>query len=162
MKIRRFGGLVLFLLAGNLTACSLPGFPNADRAGATLFARGIDEYLAGDELIALQQLADQDPQDPWQPRAAALLALIEELEQKQQQALQQIQQQELHGNLLLSGIEQQLIDCRQQRATDLEVRTQEMALCQREKTALSQDVKILEDTLTRLKDVLIQTERQAK
>ncbi len=150
--------LALLVFAASLTACALPGFPGAKQDNARLFARALDEYLAGDDLTTLRQLADPSVQDPWQPRAAALLALIEQLEQKQQQT----RQQEVNGNLLLSGIEQQLFDCRQQNARVLETKTQDIAVCQREKTALAQDVKILEDTLTRLKDVLIQTERQAK
>jgi len=159
MKIRRLFCLAL-LLAGSLSACTLPGFLRPDTDGAKLFAQGIDAYQASNDLTLLQQLANQPAQEAWQTRAAALLTLIEELEHNNQ-LRQQARQQERHGNLLLSGIEQQLLDCQQQN-TALDAKTQELALCQRSKTALAQDVEILEDTLTRLKDVLIHSERQAQ
>ncbi|NCO52914.1 MAG: hypothetical protein GW875_12570 [Deltaproteobacteria bacterium] len=161
MKIRRLFCLAL-LLAGSLSACTLPGFLRPGTDSAKLFAQGIDAYQASNDLTLLQQLANQPVQEAWQTRAAALLALIEELERNQQHSRRQARQQEKHGNLLLSGVEEQLLDCQQQSSTALDAKNAELARCQREKTALGQDVRILEDTLTRLKDVLIHTERQAQ
>lgn len=158
MTKNRFFPLVIFLIAANLSACSLPMFPRSNSDDAQLFARGVDDYLARGDLGLLRQLTEQAPQTPWQPRAAAFIALI----QTQQQNQQQVEQQEIHGNLLLSEIEERLAQCQEQSVAALKEKTQEMARCQREKTAVSQDLKILEDTLARLKDVLIKTERQAQ
>ncbi|WP_020677537.1 hypothetical protein [Geopsychrobacter electrodiphilus] len=130
--------LTFLLLAG----CSLPALNMPGTQETELFAQGLDQLLASGDLTTLNQLLQQYPQGEWQTKAAGLITMV-----KKQKQLQEQQQ------ALLEKQEQKLASLKDNKA---------LAVCQQQKDALAQDNQVLEKTLKRLKEVLIDTELQAK
>jgi hypothetical protein len=127
-----FPGLLLCVL---LSGCSRP--PALERAStgeAELFANGLDHYIESGDLQTLKRLPQEYPYGEWRPRAESLIALVEQ--QKELQA--QWEEKE---------------KMRQAPAED-----KALAQCQHEMDLLTQKNQMLEETLERLKQLLIDME----
>ena len=132
--------LLVYLM---LTGCSLPlldrpvtkkdmpvtGKDLTAAEETELFAQGLDQYIRSGNLTALELLPQQYPQGEWRTKAEGIIDIAEQ--QRLQQRLQQAQ---------------------------LEKQEEELDHCQKEKAFLAKDIQILEGTLARLKQVLIDTE----
>jgi hypothetical protein len=131
-------GLISLILSG----CPLPSLfqPKTPETAleTKLFARGLEEYLTTGDLTTLILLPQEYPQGAWRTKAEGIIELADK-HQKRQRQLEQAEQ-----NLLL---------CKDEK---------DLALCRKEKEALTQDNQLLESTLKRLKEVLIDTELHAK
>ncbi len=104
----------------------------SEREETELFANGLDQYIESRDLTILKLLPQQYPQGKWRTRAEGIINIAEQHQQQQQQ--------------------------QQQQQTQLEKTDKELVHSQREKEFLFQDNIILEVTLERLKQVLIDME----
>ncbi|MCF6178140.1 MAG: hypothetical protein L3J63_01955 [Geopsychrobacter sp.] len=126
----------VLLLAGlMLTGCSLSLLKLPASPEANLFTQGLDNYLASGDLTTLQQLPRQYPQGVWRTQA--------------------------EGIVEMANRHQAILKEQDQRLLNLQ-KNDELTRCRQEKIDLAQDNLLLEKTLKRLKDVLIDTELQAK
>jgi hypothetical protein len=125
-----------------LNGCPLPGLYPPKTPETTLetklFAQGLEQYLTAGDLTTLKLLPKEYPQGAWRTKAEGVIDLADK-----QQKLQ----------IQLDQAEQKLLLCKDER---------DLALCRKEKEALAQDNQLLESTLKRLKEVLIETELHAK
>ncbi len=128
----------LLLMCLSLTGCSLPMFNMAAANEAELFAQGLDQYIASGELTTLKRLPQQYPQGEWRIKAAAIIDMVKQQRQLQAQ---------------LEKKDQQLALCQSDK---------DLANCKKEQDALVQDNQMLEETLKRLKEVLIDTEKRTE
>jgi len=104
------------------------------------FAQGLDQYLASGDLSTLRQLSKTYPQGAWRPRAEGLIKIAE-------------RQQEQEARLKENKVKNIL-----QNAAELKKKDQQLASCETEKAFLVKDNQMLEVTLERLKQVLIDVE----
>ena len=130
-----------------LSGCALPLLNMSAAKETKLFALGLDQYIASGDLATLEQLPQQYPQGEWRTKAEIIIEMV---------ALQRQQQ----GQLEQKG--KDLADCQAPEDPTDCLAPEELANCQEDKKALAQDNLMLEETLKRLKDVLIDTELQAK
>ena len=138
--IRWFSPLLVFLV---LAGCSLPALDPSTTEEAEFFAQGMDQYIKSGELATLKVLPQLYPHGEWRARAEAIISTSEaNSDAEEQQRLLQKQQKKLQG---------------QQKKI-----SKELAQCRQGKEFLFQDNKILEVTLERLKQVLIDMELRAE
>ena len=138
--IRWFSPLLVCLM---LAGCSLPAPDSSTTEEAEFFAQGMDQYIKSGELATLKVLPQLYPHGEWRARAEAIISTAEtSSDAKEQQRLLQNQQKKLQG---------------QQKKIN-----KELAQCRQGKEFLFQDNKILEVTLERLKQVLIDMELRAE
>jgi hypothetical protein len=117
-----------------LTGCSnLPMLNVAGTEETKLFAQGLDQYIESGDLATLKLLPQQYPQGEWRTKAKGLIEMAE----RQQKA-------------------------RLQQETQLQQEARELGQCKTENDALVEDNQILEVTLERLKQVLIDMELRAE
>ncbi len=165
-KIRWFSLLLACLM---LAGCNLPmpGTPIPDKQESEetkLFAQGLDQYIKSRDLATLKLLPLQYPQGEWRTRAEGIIDIAEQqmAQQKylemQNEELIKIQKQQEKKNEELAKIQKQ----HEQQQVRLEKKDEELAHTQQEKEVLFQDNKILEVTLERLKQVLIDMELRAE
>lgn len=128
-----------------------------------LFAQGLDQYIEYRDLTALKLLPQQYPQGEWRTRAEGIIDIAEQqmaqqksLDEKNAELAKIQKQQELldKKNAELAKIQKQ----HDQQQARLEKKDEELAHTLQEKEVLFQDNKILEVTLERLKQVLIDME----
>jgi len=157
--------LVCLVLAG----CSLPmldmPMQSSQKSEETkLFAQGLDQYIKTRNLTTLKRLPEEYPQGEWRARAEGIVDIAERqiAQQKylemQNEELIKIQKQQEMKNKEFTKIQRQ----KEQQQARLEKKDEELAQTQQEKEVLFQDNKILEVTLERLKQVLIDMELRAE
>jgi flagellar motor protein MotB len=145
--IRWFSPLLVCLV---LAGCSLPALDPSTTEEAAFFAQGMDQYIKSGELATLKVLPQIYPHGEWRARAEAIISTSEtSSDAEKQQRLLQNQQKKLQ--------EQQKKLQEQQKKIN-----KELTQCRQGKEFLFQDNKILEVTLERLKQVLIDMELRAK
>lgn len=155
----------LFLICLVSAGCSLPMLDmpmlNSQKSEETkLFAQGLDQYIKTHDLTILKRLPEEYPQGEWRTRAEGIVDIAERqiAQQKylemQNEELIKIQKQQEKKNEELSKVQKQ----KEQQQARLEKKDEELAQTQQEKEVLFQDNKILEVTLERLKQVLIDME----
>ena len=161
-KIRWFSLLLACLI---LTGCNLPMLDmpmlNSQKSEETkLFEQGLDQYIKTRDLTTLKRLPEEYPQGEWRTRAEGIVDIAERqiAQQKylelQNEELIKIQKQQEKKNEEFTKIQKQ----KEQQQARLEKKDEELAQTQQEKEVLFQDNKILEVTLERLKQVLIDME----
>jgi hypothetical protein len=125
-----------------------------------LFAQGLDQYIKTRNLTTLKRLPEEYPQGEWRTRSEGIVDIAERqiAQQKylemQNEELIKIQKQQEMKNQEFAKIQKQ----KEQQQARLEKKDEELAQTQQEKEVLFQDNKILEVTLERLKQVLIDME----
>lgn len=119
-----------------LTGCSLAVLNPSVAEETELFARGLDQYTASGDLTTLKEVPQRYPAGEWRSRAETVIALAE-----QQRAAQARRDK----------AEKELAQCQQ-----------ELSRGTQEKDDLARDNQMLEVTLERLKQVLIDMELKAK
>ncbi|NOR49968.1 MAG: hypothetical protein GQ530_02900 [Desulfuromonadales bacterium] len=140
VMIRWFSPLLVCLV---LAGCILPTLKPSTTEEAEFFAQGMDQYIKSGDLATLKVLPQLYPQGEWRVRAEIVINTAETIsDAAEQQQLLQDQQAKLHAQQ--------------------EKNKKELAQCRQEKEFIFQDSKILEVTLERLKQVLIDMELRAK
>lgn len=126
---------LITVLAGLLlSGCSsLPVVRMASTAEAGLFADGLDQFIASGDLQILRRLPQEYPHGQWRPRAEAVIALVEQ---------QSLGSAKPHPQKTPAG-------------------QQALARCQNEINLLTQNNRVLEETLQKLKQLLIDMELQS-
>ena len=138
--------LVCLVLAG----CNMPMPDPSTTEEAEFFAQGMDQYIKSGELATLKVLPQLYPQGEWRARAEIVINIAETIsDAAEQQQLLQDQQAKLQA-------QQEKLQAQQEKIN------KELAQCRQGKEFLFQDNKILEVTLERLKQVLIDMELRAK
>lgn len=123
----------ILLMSVILAGCqSLPFQQNSSLTETELFAKGLDQYIETGDLQTLQRLPQEYPDGAWSPRAALVLKLAE---QQQKRAADQ------------------------EKITDM--KAGERARCDHEMAALRQNNQELEETIARLKKLLIEMESRS-
>ena len=136
--------LAVLLLGAMLAGCqNLPVLQKPSMTAAESFARGLDEYLATGDLQLLQRLPQDYPDSAWAPRAESVARLAGQ------------QQQCAAGAERIAG---EKAGGKQQQALH---KDQELAGCHNEMTALKQNNQELEETIARLKKLLIDMESRS-
>ncbi|MDT8443237.1 MAG: hypothetical protein RQ722_03000 [Desulfuromonadales bacterium] len=166
--IRWFFPLLVSLV---LSSCSnLPMLNLSTTEEAKVFAHGLDQYLKSRDLTTLKLLPKDYPPGEWRTRAEGLIDIAEQNKLFAQGVDQYIKSRKLTTLKLLTKQYPQgewrtraegLIDIaeqQQQQQDRLEKQQQELAHTLQEKEVLFEDNKILEVTLERLKQVLIDME----
>ena len=105
-----------------------------------LFAKGLDQYSATGDLQMLQRLPQTYPDGPWAHRAAAVVKLVEQEEQC-------IADKEAESNARAVAQKQQML-----------LKNKELDRCHNEMVSLRQNNQELEETIARLKKLLIEME----
>ena len=136
VMIRWFSPLLVCLV---LAGCILPTPEPSTTEEAEFFAQGMDQYIKSGDLATLKVLPQLYPQGEWRARAETVINTAETIsDAAEQQQLLQDQQAKLQAQQ--------------------EKNSKELAQCRKGKEFLFQDNKILEVTLERLKQVLIDME----
>ncbi len=154
-----------------LNGCSnLPMLNLSTTEETRVFAHGLDQYIKSRDLTTLKLLPKDYPPGEWRTRAEGLIDIAEQNKLFAQGVDQYIKSGKLTTLKLLTKNYPQgewrtraegLIDIaeeQQQQQDRLEKKKQELANTQQEKEVLFEDNKILEVTLDRLKQVLIDME----
>jgi hypothetical protein len=145
--IRWFSPLLVCLV---LAGCILPTPEPSTTEEAEFFAQGMDQYIKSGDLATLKVLPQLYPQGEWRVRAEIVINTAETIsDAAEQQQLLQAQQAKLQA-------QQAKLQAQQEK------NKKELAQCRQEKEFIFQDSKILEVTLERLKQVLIDMELRAK
>ena len=140
VMIRWFSPLLVCLV---LAGCILPTPEPSTTEEAEFFAQGMDQYIKSGDLATLKVLPQLYPQGEWRARAETVINTAETIsDAAEQQQLLQDQQAKLQAQQ--------------------EKNSKELAQCRQGKEFLFQDNKILEVTLERLKQVLIDMELRAE
>jgi hypothetical protein len=138
--VRWFSPLLVCLV---LAGCNMPMPDPSTTEEAEFFAQGMDQYIKSGELATLKVLPQLYPHGEWRARADAIINASEMINDAEEQ--------------------QRLLQNRQKKLQDQQEKfNKELAQCRQGKEFLFQDNKILEVTLERLKQVLIDMELRAK
>ncbi len=139
-----------FLVCLVLASCNMPMPGPSTTEEAEFFAQGMDQYIKSGELATLKVLPQLYPHGEWRVRAEAIINASEMIDDaEEQQRLLQNQQKKLQN-------QQKKLQNQQEKFS------KELTQCRQGKEFLFQDNKILEVTLERLKQVLIDMELRAK
>ena len=111
---------------------------------AELFGQGFDQYLESGDLNALNLLQKAYPQGDWWLRAEGVIEMAKR-QQEQEAQLKEIK-----------------VKAAKVKATELKKKDQQLSSCQSEKAFLVKDNQMLEVTLERLKQVLIDVETRVE
>ena len=139
-----------------------------------LFAQGLDQYIESRDLTTLKLLPQQYPQGEWRTRAEGIIGIAEQteffaqgldlyIESRDLTTLKLLPQQYPRGEWRTSAEGIIAIAEQQKQQQDrLKKKTRELTHVQQEKEFLFEDNKILEVTLERLKQVMIDMELRAE
>jgi len=129
--------LCCFAVSGCSNMSAILDVPAAKEA--ELFGQGFDQYLESGDLNALNLLQKAYPQGDWWLRAAAVI----EMDKRQQEQEAQLKETKV-------------------KTAELKKKDQQLSSCQSEKAFLVKDNQMLEVTLERLKQVLIDVETRVE
>ena len=133
MTTPSYAWLAAFLVSVMLAGCQ--GRPAAQQSSLTeteFFARGLDQYIATGDLQTLMLLPQKYPDGAWAPGAELVIRLAQQKEEK------------------VAGQEQQAL-----------LNKRELASCHDEMKRLRQDNQGLQETIDRLKKLLIDMESRS-
>lgn len=137
-------GLAAFLVSVLLAGCQgLPVLQKTSLTEAESFAMALDQYLATGDLQLLQRLPQDFPDSAWGPRADLVVKLAGQ-QQKCDADKAQIAEAQAGGE------KQQTLQ-----------KEKELASCHNEMAALRQDNQELQETIARLKKLLIEMEKRS-
>jgi flagellar motor protein MotB len=145
--VRWFSPLLVCLV---LAGCNMPMPDPSTTEEAEFFAQGMDQYIKSGELATLKVLPQLYPHGEWRARAETIINASEMINDAEEQQRQLQNQQKKLQN------QQKKLQDQQEKVN------KELAQCRQGKEFLFQDRKILEVTLERLKQVLIDMELRAK
>lgn len=166
--IRRLSPLLVCLVLSGCTNLHLMNLSATEES--KVFAHGLDQYIKSRDLTTLKLLPKDYPPGEWRTRAEGLIEIAEQNKLFAQGVDQYIKSRKLTTLKLLTkqypkgewrARAEGLIDIaeqQQQQQDRLEKKQKELAHTQQEKEVLFEDNKILEVTLERLKQVLIDME----
>jgi hypothetical protein len=134
----------VFLVSIILAGCqSLPLLQKSSSTETESFARGLDQYSATGDLQALKRLPQDYPDGAWAPRAELVVKLAEQQEKCVADNAQ-------NTDVKAGGQKQQTL-----------VKDKELTRCQDDMAALRQNNQDLEETIARLKKLLIEMESRS-
>jgi len=133
----------LMLLAGLvLTGCSLP-ILNMSATGETqFFADSMDQLIESGDLSSMKRLPELYPQGQWRARTEYIIDLAE-------------------TNTKMSETSSELLKSTKKMEAQLAQKDKEFAACQLETDHVRKDNEMLEATLVRLKELLIDMEQRS-
>ena len=147
--------LCCFAVSGCSSMSAILDVPAAKEA--ELFGQGFDQYLESGDLNALNLLQKAYPQGDWWLRAEGVI----EMAKRQQEQEAQLKEIKIKAAELKKK-DQQLSSCQSEKAAELKKKDQQLSSCQSEKAFLVKDNQMLEVTLERLKQVLIDVETRVE
>jgi len=116
---------------------------------AELFGQGLDQYLESGDLNTLNLLPEAYPQGDWRLRAEGIIAMVK-------------RQQEEEAQLKKIEVKAAELKAAELKAAELKKKDQQLSSCESEKAFLVKDNQMLEVTLERLKQVLIDVETRVE
>jgi hypothetical protein len=152
--------LCCFVVSGCSSMSAILDAPAAKEA--ELFGQGLDHYLESGDLNTFNLLQKAYPQGDWWLRAEGVI----EMAKRQQEQEAQLKETKVKAAELkaaeLKKKDQQLSSCQSEKAAELKKKDQQLSSGQWEKDFLVKDNQMLEVTLERLKQVLIDVETQVE
>jgi chromosome segregation ATPase len=128
--------------------------PQVNRASEN-FAQGLDQYIASGDPTLLRLVAEQDVLGEWGMRADAILKLNEKIVSLKKEIVG-LNKEVDNLNKEIAGLNQKLENQQDQ----LKIKEQQLSRTQETKQLLSRDNEILEVTLERLRQALIDLEKR--
>lgn len=170
--IRWFSPFLVYLMLSGCSSLPMLTMPKSEET--KLFAQGMDQYIESGDLTTLKLLPQVYPRGEWRDRAEGIIDMAEETELFTKGMNQYIQSRDLKTLKQLpkkypqgewrdeaEGIIE-IAEQQRQQQSSLAKKSEELAHTLQEKEVLFEDNKILEVTLERLKQVLIDMELRAE
>ncbi|MBE0577224.1 MAG: hypothetical protein IH613_15165 [Desulfuromonadales bacterium] len=170
--IRWFSPLLVYLMLSGCSSLPMLTMPTSEET--KLFAQGMDQYIESRDLTTLKLLPQKYPRGEWRDRAEGIIDIAEETELFAKGVDQYIKSRDLKTLKQLpkkypqgewrdraAGITD-IAEQQRQQQNSLAKKREELAHTLQEKEVLFEDNKILEVTLERLKQVLIDMELRAE